>query len=389
MFSLTVAKRLAATVNRHMFRTGLVGSSRALDDLLKHHIEHNGHYMQEPEQDLRKYAMWLSDYWGYDPYPYTGGGAQAFRDALGKKKIDRLHKQGIHVVVNPFTDHYLQVMLTTPGSETVTYNWTVEQAAEFVEPFIGYAKGGVLPKVEHLAGANQEGDPVPILLPKLDKVDGWAESVIYDRGKLVRDQYGRTFVVYPHGPKTVTVHKSRSVGWSEVALHFRRELESQIDPIERDRWLFGSWPTLRKPEMNPAFAEPYRAPTPENTMRISGYDLGNDRIKKAFLWNHEKQQSAKDMDDYAAAMSYAFAALSKSEKETTMQDLNIRTITYIGNREASSYSDDEIYNLIKTREAKLKGYTEMTTKPERLKATMDAIQAEIDQLVAIVDARGK
>lgn len=209
----------------------------------------------------------------------------------------------------------------------------------------------------------------------------WAESVTYDRGELTRDSQGRTFVIYPDGPKTITVHKSRGVGWSEVALRFRRELENQMDPQERDRWLFGGWPTPRKPEMNPAFAEPYKVSTP-------GFDLGNDRIKKAFLWNHKQQQLASQLGDYAAAMSYVFSALSKSKKETTMQDLNIRTITYIGNREASSYSDDEIYNLIKTREAKLKGYTEMTTKPERLKATMDAIQAEIDQLVAIVDARG-
>lgn len=387
MFSLQVAKRLVKSkYNKRDFLNHLIAGKAA--DWLKHTIKGNGHWLSEAEKDIPLYIEWLSDYWRIQLYPKSGGRAQAFVDMLGKVKLDRLAKQGIHILVNPFTDHYLQIMLSTPGSETVTYNWTVEQAVEFVEPFIDCAKGGVSPKVEHLAGANREGDPIP--LPSLNVVDGWAESVTYDRGELVRDAEGRTFVAYPSGPKTVTVHKSRSVGWSEVALRFSRELESQMDPQERDRGLFGGWPTLRKPEMNPAFAEPYRAPTPENKVRVSGYDLGNDRIKKAFMWNHEKQQQfAKDMDDYAAAMAYAFAALSKSEKETTMQDLNIRTITYIGNREASSYSDDEIYNLIKTREAKLKGYQEMTTKPERLKATMDAIQAEIDQLVAIVDARGK
>lgn len=84
------------------------------------------------------------------------------------------------------------------------------------------------------------------------------------------------------------------------------------------------------------------------------------------------------------------ATQSQSKEETTMktvQTLNIRTVTFIGNNPADQYSDEQIYSLIAEREATINYYTAMKNQPERLKVSLTTIQKEIDDLVKIVDAR--
>lgn len=73
-------------------------------------------------------------------------------------------------------------------------------------------------------------------------------------------------------------------------------------------------------------------------------------------------------------------------KETTVM-INMETITYLNGKPIKQASDAEMFDAIRKTEAEIKGLTEIVNKPKALKERMLKLQADIDALVAYMDAR--
>ncbi len=67
--------------------------------------------------------------------------------------------------------------------------------------------------------------------------------------------------------------------------------------------------------------------------------------------------------------------------------LSIKTVTYVNDVPLDSLSDETIYGMIMERENMIKHYQTMENQPERLKVSLTNIQADIEKLKALVDAR--
>jgi hypothetical protein len=65
----------------------------------------------------------------------------------------------------------------------------------------------------------------------------------------------------------------------------------------------------------------------------------------------------------------------------------IETITYVYGQPAKDVSDDQIFTHISNLEAQIKTLNAIENKPKKLVAQVASLQAEIDALVALVDAR--
>ena len=73
-------------------------------------------------------------------------------------------------------------------------------------------------------------------------------------------------------------------------------------------------------------------------------------------------------------------------KETTVM-INMETITYLNGKPIKQATDAEMFEAIRQTEAEIKGLMGIETKPKALKERMLKLQADIDALVAYMDAR--
>lgn len=65
----------------------------------------------------------------------------------------------------------------------------------------------------------------------------------------------------------------------------------------------------------------------------------------------------------------------------------VSNVTFIGDKPATNFTDAEIFNMIANREQKIETLNKIQNKPKKLTQAIEAIQADIDALVKLVDER--
>jgi hypothetical protein len=79
-------------------------------------------------------------------------------------------------------------------------------------------------------------------------------------------------------------------------------------------------------------------------------------------------------------------AITLTQKEPKIM-INMETITYLNGKPIKQASDAEMFEAIRQTEAEIKGLMGIDAKPKALKERMLKLQADIDALVAYMDAR--
>ncbi len=127
-------------------------------------------------------------------------------------------------------------------------------------------------------------------------------------------------------------------------------------------------------------------------MLMEGYGA-DPAVVKAIKYPESSIAAAFSMLSDAARNTFFnpnFAAPYTKENTMKHTPLVISTITYINGTPAEAVSDERIFEMIMERENLIKYYNSIDVKnrPERLTISLTKVQAEINQLKTLVDARG-
>ena len=159
----------------------------------------------------------------------------------------------------------------------------------------------------------------------------------------------------------------------------------------------------------PAILEDTNLTVEEKQRRIRSLVLGADSKKRVanmgmmHVLSNSSQTTAVvnqvlhlggiDMDEYGTPVSAAGGSRVSNnvnvKKEKPMSGIKLETKIFLNGRDASDFSDAEIFSAIAQVEGEIERLEKIKHKPEKLKKAIAKLESDIDDAVKYVDARDK